>query len=113
MELGIQHEKSGHLIYKYRNNHNRKSIGKGTNHPDIDIPAAKNFKGSNLDYIKYLEWTTNLGKDDYDDIRGSSSKNIGKKTKITNDYDYSGEEGVKEKTISEVLKLNSQNLTNF
>lgn len=90
IETGLQKGDSGHLIFKFRHGHNRKSIGKGLNHPDIELKGA-NALAKNMDYLTYLDWTTDLGKDDYDNIRGSS-KNLGSskisKSKIKmNQYD--------------------------
>lgn len=45
----------------------------GQNHPSIELPSGKVWAGAkNLQYQTYKSWKTNLGKNDYDNIRGSS-----------------------------------------
>lgn len=43
------------------------------NHSPIEFPTGKEWAGAkNLQYQNYKTWKTNLGKNDYDNIRGSS-----------------------------------------
>lgn len=51
------------------------------NHQNIEFPSVPAWsKAKNLPYANYKNWKTVLGKDDYDNARGSS-KSIGPKTK--------------------------------
>lgn len=71
-EIGSQDD-SGCMIFTPRNAHNRKAIGMAQNHQSIDFPDLKNTNNiKNLQYSNYRTWKTNLGKDDYDNVRGSS-----------------------------------------
>lgn len=40
VETGHQNNNDGHLLHKFRNAHNRKSVGKAINHPDIDFAIS-------------------------------------------------------------------------
>lgn len=71
-ESGSQDE-SGCLIFKPRNTHNRKNIGFAQNHGPIEFPANIDWAAAkNQQYNNYKSWKTGLGKDDYDNVRGSS-----------------------------------------
>ena len=78
VEVGLQAE-TGEMIHCNRVSHARKDLGMGINHPSIDFCVQLAQK--RLDYKSYREWKSDLGKDDYDNIRGSSkfvqSKKVG------------------------------------
>ena len=72
VEVGLQME-SGEMIHFNRISHLRKEIGMGINHPNIDFDIPNDVKPKKRsDYNDFKTWKTDLGKDDYDNIRGSS-----------------------------------------
>lgn len=71
-ETGAQ-DSNGNIIFKPRNTHNRKEVGLCQNHQNIEFVLPKSWSSTkNLQYSQYKNWKTVLGKDDYDNARGSS-----------------------------------------
>ena len=92
------------MIHIARNAHNRKEIGMTINHPQINFEIPSHSKPKKkLDYGNFKNWKTDLGKDDYDNIRGSSRFVSSKKEESTDN----------ERSITDFLGLNSMKLDTY